>query len=291
MALPATIEPRDDLCQRRAAVKPVELGSGVHQRSLAAVGQALLVGIGVSAFDHAPDRQPEGAREGVVALVVRGHGHDRARAVLHQHVVGHVHRDALAVDRIDHGPPERDAGLWLVEVASLLAGLGDRVIDVVAHLPLVLGALGQAQHIRVLGGHHEEGSPEQRVGTGGEHGVVDAQFLAAKRHLGSLRAPDPVALHRLHVLRPVDPIEVAQQPLGVVGYAEEPLLELPDFDQRAAALAATFGVHLLVGEHGLVFGAPLHRRLLAIRQAALVQAQEDPLRPAVVARFLRAELA
>src|SRR5207245_4325865 len=74
-------------------------------------------------------------------------------------------------------------------------------------------------------------------------------------------------------------------------YAQEPLLELADLHQRAAALAAAFRVHLLVGEHGLVFGAPLHRRLLAVSQAALVQAQEDPLRPAVIARFVRAELA
>ena len=49
----------------------------------------------------------------------------------------------------------------------------------------------------------------------------------------------------------------------------------------AAALAAPVD-HLLVGEHGLVLRAPLDRRLLAVGEAALVQAQEDPLRPAVV---------
>ena len=31
-----------------------------------------------------------------VALVVGGHGHHRAGAVLHEHEVGHVHRDAPA---------------------------------------------------------------------------------------------------------------------------------------------------------------------------------------------------
>ena len=34
-----------------------------------------------------------------VALVVRGHGHDRARAVRHQHVVRDPDRDARAVHR------------------------------------------------------------------------------------------------------------------------------------------------------------------------------------------------
>ena len=44
--------------------------------------------------------QLERAGELVVALVVRGHGHDRPGPVLHQHVVGDEHRDLLAVDRV-----------------------------------------------------------------------------------------------------------------------------------------------------------------------------------------------
>ena len=49
--------------------------------------------------------RPYVVRELVVALVVRGHGHDRAGAVLHQHVVGDPDRDRLAVDGIDHVRP------------------------------------------------------------------------------------------------------------------------------------------------------------------------------------------
>ena len=51
--------------------------------------------------DDAPDRQPEPAGKRVVALVVGGHGHDRARAVAGQDVVGDPDRDALAVDRVE----------------------------------------------------------------------------------------------------------------------------------------------------------------------------------------------
>ena len=226
---------------------------------------------------------------------MRRHRHDRAGAVLHQHVVRHVHRDLLAVDGVGDGAAQRHARLRLVGGATLLVGLGERVVDVLAHRLLVLGALGEAQHVGVLGRHHKEGRAEQRVGAGREHGVVDrgpahpggaggTQILAAEHHFRALRAPDPVALHRLHVLRPLDPVEVPQQPLGVVGDAQEPLLQLADFDLRAAALAAA--VHdLLVGEHRLVVGAPLHRRLLAVGEAGVQQLQEDPLRPAVVARF------
>ena len=59
---------------------------------------------------------------------------------------------------------------------------------------------------------------------------------------------------------------------------------------RAAALAAPVD-HLLVGQHRGVLRAPVDRGLLAVGQPAVEQLQEDPLRPAVVARLVRAELA
>ena len=45
-------------------------------------------------------------RELEVALVVRGHRHDRARAVVHQDVVGDPDRDRLAVHRVDGVAPK-----------------------------------------------------------------------------------------------------------------------------------------------------------------------------------------
>ncbi len=297
MTLALTIEPRDDRGDRLAAGHAVEVGMRVHDDPVAGVREILIpahggiVAIAVRGLDHPPDRQPERARKGVVALVVRGHGHDRSGPVLHQDVVGDVHRQLLAVDRVGDGAPERDPGLRLLGVAALLAGLGERVVDVVVHLLLVRGSVREAHDVGMLWRHDEERRAEERVGTGGEHGIVDPELLAAERHLGTLAAPDPVALHRLDVLRPVDQLEVAEQPLGVVGDAQEPLLELPDFDERSAALAATLGGDLLVGEHRLVSRAPLHGGLLAVGKPGAEQLEEDPLRPAVVARFMRGELA
>ena len=103
----------------------------------------------------------------------------------------------------------------------------------------------------MLGRHHEEGRAEQRVGAGREDRVVDAELAAAEVDLGAVAAADPVALHRLDVLGPVDRVEVVEQPVGVVGDLEEPLLELAQLDLGAAALAVAVD-HLLVGEHGLV---------------------------------------
>ena len=60
--------------------------------------------IGLVGGNHDAHRQPERAREVEVALVMRGHGHDRAGAVVGQHVVGRPHRDPLVVDRVNRIP-------------------------------------------------------------------------------------------------------------------------------------------------------------------------------------------
>ena len=73
--------------------------------------------------DHADDRQVERLGELEVALVVTGHGHDRAGAVAHQHVVGDPDRDRLAVDRVDGVSAGEDAGLGLGQVGAVEVAL------------------------------------------------------------------------------------------------------------------------------------------------------------------------
>ena len=287
VALALAVQPGDDRLQRLAVGQPVELGVGVHQRAVAGVRLGLDV---VAARDDLADRQVELARELVVARVVRGDGHDRARPVLHEHVVGDVHRQALAVDRVDDVAAQEDAGLLAVGVATVLGRAGEHLVDVRVDRLLLLGPLHQPEDVGVLGRHHEERRAEERVRARREHRVVDAQLLVAEGDLRALRAPDPVALHRLDVRGPVDLVEVVEQPVGVVGDAEEPLRELADLDLVAAALAAPVD-DLLVGQHRLVVGTPLDGGLGAVGQAALEELEEDPLRPAVVARIVGGELA
>ena len=85
-------------------------------------------------------------------------------------------------------------------------------------------------------------------------------------------------------------VEVVEEPVGVVGDLEEPLLELLLLDERAAALAVAVD-DLLVGEDGGVDRAPLDGRLGAVGEAALEEAKEEPLGPAVVVGVGRGDLA
>ena len=97
------------------------------------------------------------------------------------------------------------------------------------------------------------------------------------------RAPaDPVLLHLQDVLGPLPERGVAgEELLGVGRDPQEPLLHLLLGDGRFAAPAAAAD-DLLVGQDGLALRAPVDPAFLAVGQAALEHAQEDPLVPLVV---------
>ena len=151
-------------------------------------------------------------------------------------------------------------------------------------------ALGQALDQRMLGRDHEEGGAEDCVGACREDRQFEVELLDAEDELGAVGAADPVALHRQDPLGPVQACHVVEQLLRVVGDAEEPLREVLRLDLGAAAFAPAV-LDLLVRQDGLVVGAPLDRRLLAVGQAGLEQLEEQPLRPLVVGRLVRGELA
>ena len=280
-ALALVLQDGGDRGDRLGLDHPVER-PGVHQLAVARGRDPGLRRVRQPGVHHDPDVQPVGAGEVQVPLVVRGHRHDRPGAVVGQHVVGGPHRDQLAVDRVDRVPAEEDAGLLAFGGLPLDVGQLPDLFHVGAELgQAVRGAdlLGQ----RRVGRHHEERGPVQRVGPGGEHG--DRLVAAFKREadLGALGAADPVALHQQDAVRPaaLELLGVLEQPVGVFGDLEVPLVQHPPHHVGAAALALP-GDDLLVGQHGLVHRAPVHVPVPAVGQAALVEPQEQPLVPVVV---------
>ncbi len=223
-----------------------------------------------------------------VALVVGGHRHDRPGAVAHEHVVGDEHGDVPAVGGVLGERPGEDAGLLLALGLALELGLppgelavgrhrlGGELVEPERAAPLerrVLGPLVGDDLVdeRVLGREHHVGRAEQRVGAGGEHVDLDVGVLLHREHhLGADAAADPVALHQLDRLGPVEHVEVGEQAVGVGGDAQHPLLQRALEDGMVAAFAATVGGDLLVGEHGAERGAPVHRRLVEVGQPVRV---------------------
>src|SRR6476660_9943954 len=110
----------------------------------------------------------------------------------------------------------------------------------------------------MLGREDHVGRAEDRVGAGGENpngrgtgnwelgtgapSSFGSRFPVpgsrySKLNLGTITPSDPIPLRGLRRLRPVDVVQVVQQPLRILADAEEPLLQEALLDHRAAALA------------------------------------------------------
>src|SRR6266511_2198816 len=228
-----------------------------HARELRRVDQFLVtrvtdergafLDLAVGRHDDRLDRELVPLGEGVVALVVGRDAHDRSGAVLHQHVVRHPDRESVVVDRIRNEVTCEDARLLLLRVRPFDGRPCGGMTRVLEHLLLVGSSLRQPRDERVLRREHEEGGPEERVRPGREDGDVDVELLDPEDDLGALGTADPVALHREDSLRPrLEQVHLLEQPIGVGGDAEEPLLEATGLHLPAAALTVTVD-HLLDG--------------------------------------------
>ncbi len=143
-------------------------------------------------------------------------------------------------------------------------------------------ALGRTPRNRVLRCDRHVGDAEQGVRARREDLEVATAIRELETDQEAFGATDPVALHRLDRFRPtVELVEVVQQFIGIGGDAHEPLRDFAPLDQRAGT-PATAVDHLLVREHRLVDRVPVDDGGLAVDQAPLIEAGEEPLLPAII---------
>ena len=195
----------------------------------------------VGRLHGAHDRQVERLGEVPVALVLPGHGHDRAGAVVGQHVVGGVDRDLLAVDRVGRRGTPRKTPVFGRSVASRSISVALRTSSryAVERRALLVGdaarrpACASAATTKNVAPNSVSGRVVKTVtGSSRALAIVEVDVRA-------LGPADPVALHGQHPLGPgaLQRLHVVQQPLGVVGDLEVPLRQLALGHLGAAALA------------------------------------------------------
>ncbi len=188
----------------------------------------------------------------------------------------------LAVDRVDGVDPlEPDTGFVLDQLRPLKVGLPGRLGHIVLHLGVVFNAVLPGLDTGVLRGDDHIGGPEQGVRAGG----IDPELLALggfKIHLCAGGTANPVFLLGLDPLDKVHIVQAVNELLGVFRDFQHPLgLFLPH--HRGAAPFAYPLDHLLVGQDALAAGTPVYGHGGLIGQAVLVELQENPLGPLVVA--------
>ena len=101
-----------------------------------------------------------------------------------------------------------------------------------------------------------------------------------KLNVHALAATDPVVLHRVYLIGPVN-LRMVKKFLCIVCDFEEPLVEIPVRDRGRAALTEAI-YHLFVSQHSLTGRAPIYWGVGTICQSALVELEEKPLIPSVV---------
>ncbi len=273
---------RGDGIEGALEVEAIEV-TGVDQHAVLGEGSFADVGrIAVGIGDHGFDRQVVLGGEFVVTLVVGRHGHHGTGAVFHQYEVGDEDRHFTAGQRVDGLEAGIHAAFFHGRHVGF-AGAATRALGVeLGKLRIVLRrGLGQ----RVSGGDADVGHTHQGVRTGGEDGQgflhLAGLGIEAEAQLDTARLADPVALHGLDLLRPLDLVEVGQQLFGIIGDAQEPLRDFLALDQRAGT-PATAVDDLLIGEHGLVRRVPVDDGTLLVDDTLLDQLGEEPLLPAIV---------
>jgi len=245
---------------------------------------------------------------------VGGNPHDRPGAVVGQDEVGHPDRHGLAGEGVDRPAAGVDALLVDLPGQPGRSVQGAKATHPSPERRRVRPVGRDALDERMLRREQNERGPVDGVDAGREHldgvlrrfapavgtgraGKADcASGRAAFAGQGeadqrAVRAADPVALHRQHLVRPlVQLLRSVEQLVGILRDPQEPLLQVARPDRRAAAPAAAVH-HLLVGQHGPAVGAPVHRRLPAVGEPPLVHLQEQPLVPPVVLRVAGRDLA
>ena len=225
----------------------------------------------VAAFDQGHNREIESLGEGVVAAVVGRNRHDGAGAVAGQYVFGNPDGYLVAGQRIDRIGAGEDAGHLArfgdAFAFGLFLGLQQIGLD-----GRFLRRRGELLHPFALRGQHHEGDAEDRVGAGGEDGhVVLLRTVGhAEDHLGTLALADPVALHLLEGVGPVELVQAGEQALGIGAHAQLPLLHLLLFHGETAADGIAF-LHLVVGQDGPQLRAPVHGGFAQVGDAVLHQ--------------------
>ncbi len=118
---------------------------------------------------HRHDGQAELAGKIKVALIVRGNGHDRARAVAHQDIIGDPDRDRLPVDGVGRIRARKDARLFAPFRLPVHLRLAPRPRRIGRDGVLLLRRRQRCDQ-RMLRGQHHKRRPPERVRARGEDG-------------------------------------------------------------------------------------------------------------------------
>ena len=232
--------------------------------------------------DDLDDRDIEFLRKLKVAVVMSRYAHDGSRTVIGQHVVGQPDRRLCAIQRIDGIASGEYAGFFLV-LQTVHIGFHGGLIDITIHRLFRLRR-GQRSRQRMFRSQNHEGCAIKGIRSGGINGDLLLSSIHREIHFRAVRLADPVGLHLLYLLRPVQFVQIIQQTVCIFGDLQHPLTQI--FLGYLGAAALTFSVdHFFVGQSGFTGRTPVNGELLFIGQSLFKHFDKNPLGPFIEIRI------
>ncbi len=153
----------------------------------------------------------------IIALVVRGHGHNGTRAVAPQNIVGHIDRYLLLIGRVNClNTSEFYTCFFAALCRALYLGLVFCHFHIWKYFRFVVcNRTFKLLHQRMFWGKHHVGCAIQRVCTCGKYFYFLLRACDSKLNLCTLGAAYPIALCLLNMLGPLQRIQVGQHTVGI----------------------------------------------------------------------------
>ncbi len=182
--------------------------------------------------NHRAYRQAHSFYKGHIAFVMSGHTHHRPRAIAVENKIGDPDWHAFARQRVQGIRAGKDSG-HRVFCASLQA-IGRLLVSRdICELCFV----GDLRDERMVWSQGHKGHAEDRVRACGVHlHTYTWHSINLHRELKAFRTTNPVALKQLDPFGPVQPFQIVQEFLSILGRFQKPLLQPASLDERSAAL-------------------------------------------------------
>ncbi len=274
-------------------------------------------------MDDRHDAEPKFPGELEVALIMSRDTHDRAGAVAHQDIIGDPDWNAFVVGGIDGERAGERACFLFGQIGALEIGFrGD--CGAIGFDGFALFFCRDLIDQGIFRGEHHVGGAVERVGPRGEDRngrvatlrrpvAVGGRPFHGKTNFRALAAADPISLERFDRIRPIQALELVEQPIGQRGDAQHPLAHRTAHHRKPADFAFAID-DFLVRQNGPQLLAPIHRNFGHIREThvvrigaaitgdvlglfrlrvepGIVDLEENPLRPFVIGGIGRVDLA
>ena len=231
-------------------------------------------------------RQTKSSSKIKVSLISTRHSHNRTSTVAHQHIIRNKNRNLRAGNRVGGIQSREITGLSAVICYTIHSSLSHSFTTILTH-SLAQRFITASPCLRYISipiswnmlekwmvySNHSKSCTEQSIGTRGIyfHILSTVSSWYFKMHSSTMRFTDPIALHSLNFIWPINAIEVFNQAMTVGSNAHGPLRKLTLKNREITALRLTFSSNLFISKNSSQTWAPVHRRLRNISQTELVE--------------------